>query len=383
MMSATLLSLEDIKKLNNSPFILKAGVSDLAVIQGVEPSYTCVTSEGNSTAHFWVRDVAKHGFCIALEHNSTTMHIKPNCKNEISVRPVIPLSAIPHSTILQTMRHLQDGDEKWSIVQFGHYPQTIVEDEALIENLNMMRSRLAMHEGEYQKGKFGSYAFVSLGEYSQHEVFEADGERYVCVTANKRLYGHTIWKRNKSSFKVKEGQEYWLKVEPIEWILDTKNEKAIALKGLIGGMTFDSSENYDGVFEKTLLSQYLNKHFYPEMVQYQEEDYNIHSLTEFKEMIVGSFTEERLQQYQDNRLNFYMALLKLAKDVSEASCYEGTLKEDMVVYAKDVVKRMTQDEKITPQRAIQKIKAEIYDEKIQISHWQVSGLRQLKQNEKE
>ena len=182
---------------------------------------------------------------------------------------------------------------------------------------------------------------------------------------------------------MKEDQEYWLKVEPVEWILDTKNEKAIALKGLVGRMTFDSSENYDGVFEKTLLSQYLNKHFYPEMVQYQKEDYNIHSLTEFKEVIVGSFSEERLQQYQDNRLNFYLALLKLAKDLSEANSYEGTLKEDIVIYAKDVVKRMTQDEKITPQRAIQKIKAEIYDEKIQISHWQVSGLRQLKQNEKE
>ena len=55
----------------------------------------------------------------------------------------------------------------------------------------------------------------------------------------------------------------------------------------------------------------------------------------------------------------------------------------MYAYPKDVVKKMSQDEKITPQRAIQKIKAEIYDEKIQISHWQVSGLRQLKQNEKE
>ena len=359
-MDVTLLSFDDIEKLNCSPLILNASASDMAFVQGAKP-YLTLSPEGETVATFWIRD-SYNNCCVGLSSGCKSQCV-PHLGRDHTVRPVIPLSTIPQSTILQTMRHLQDGDEKWTIVQFGHYPQTIVEDETLIENLNMMRSRLAMHEGEYQKGKFGSYAFGPLGEYSQHEVFEVDGERYVCVTANKRLYGHRIWKRNKSSFKVKEGQEYWLKVEPIEWILDTKNEKAIALKGLIAGMSFDSSETYDGVFEKTLLSQYLNKHFYPEMVQYQEEDYNIHSLTEFKEVIVGSFSEERLQQYQDNRLNFYLALLKLAKDVSEANSYEGTLKKDIVIYAKNIVKQMAQDEKITPHQAIQQIKSEMMSER--------------------
>lgn len=146
-------------------------------------------------------------------------------------------------------------------IQEGSYPQTIVSDE--------VERKLKKLYNKGTLGKTGhTFTFDSrnYNEYDKSfmprtiEEYQYGGARYVRVQCLDSDPG--ILSNNE---KAKTGEFYWVKVEPITWLVDEKKNIMVSERLLFSGIQFDNNNSYDGDFKKTFANKYLNNYFAKEM----------------------------------------------------------------------------------------------------------------------
>lgn len=60
---------------------------------------------------------------------------------------------------------------------------------------------------------------------------------------------------------------YWIKVEPIEWLVDEENDIAITKKIIVSGIQFDLSLTQNNTtFEETNIKKYLDNHLIKDII---------------------------------------------------------------------------------------------------------------------
>ena len=61
------------------------------------------------------------------------------------------------------------------------------------------------------------------------------------------------------------GVPYWIKVEPIVWLVDEKADIALSKYIIVAGIQFDNKEIYEGNFEETFIKQFMNTYLAKEI----------------------------------------------------------------------------------------------------------------------
>ena len=213
----------------------------------------------------------------------------------IGVRPAISYSSI--SPYVTNVNRLDKGILE---VDFGAYPRDVVSSD-LSEKL----------ENIYNTGTLNTtskvYTCKSTGytnskeppDYKQFVEYEYNGERYIRYVCNECL----LYVNFHGCLHVIPGDVFWIKVEPIKWIVDELNDVALSKEILFSGMKYDD-ENYMGDFEETSIKKYIDLHFAREIipvdVKNQEKDETVNKTQEFKKFF---FLEDWIEWSNSNNIH--------------------------------------------------------------------------------
>lgn len=236
----------------------KTGMSDLAILLGgLMGSDGATTSNGQRTGFIWSASSNRSGAVQAVDqwgYSGAESQYERLC----GVRPVLPSWV----TSLIKSSESKPSRKFVNVVEYGEYPQTIADEEVTRE------LEEAFSKGQLQKtGKTYTFDAEELNadnkpfRAKKHIEYQHKGKRYISVVG--RGYDEDSVLSN--GVQVKVGEEYWVEVQPIEWLIDQSNVW-VARQALVAGVQFDNKQGYDGNFANTAMNQYLKNHFAKEMM---------------------------------------------------------------------------------------------------------------------
>lgn len=171
------------------------------------------------------------------------------------VRPAIRFSTI--ASMCGPIKVNHDGIKE---TEWGEYPQTVVSPELANTLDRLFEENALTATGKTYKDNDNQY--IDLVEY------EYQGERYVCFERSRDTNGSKEFLSTDE--EVKRFQTYWLKVEPITWLIDEKNDIALSQK-ILFHMYYDKRKGNNEIkFEDSDIKYYLDTTFSKEIIPTEE-----------------------------------------------------------------------------------------------------------------
>ena len=229
----------------------KVAPTDLAVLLGGYVAEDHRTFEGDLTTSAYT--TSSENMCGRVYSESGLLYPP---QRDLSVRPVLS----PENASKITPTATKKGVNGVDIIEYGEYPQTIVDEKTSSKLENLFQSESLQKTGK-------TYTFNSKPTYSErlfypnsHAEYEYDGKKYIRVLGDpydaKRQLSNREW--------AKTDKPYWVEVRPIEWLKDPSGI-LISKKCLISGIPFDLKQQYWGDFENTFMKHYLDTYFAKEV----------------------------------------------------------------------------------------------------------------------
>ena len=176
------------------------------------------------------------------------------------IRPVIPYSLIKSEVFNKKIT-----DYGVVEIEYGEYPQTIVEKQYSNLLEQKFNNRLLNKTGKIYTTDSVNWKNNKTGfTPKEHIEYELYGKKYIRFIANENCYDFD--EVLDGGREIKLGEVYWVKVEPIIWLVDEKSNITLSKKILVSGIQFDNSNQYDGVFENTFMYKYLNEIFAKDII---------------------------------------------------------------------------------------------------------------------
>ena len=150
------------------------------------------------------------------------------------------------------------------VVEYGEYPQSFVGLDLNAELEKMFKSRMLNGTGKCYTADSNFYSNEREEfEPRNFDEYEYKGQKYIRMIGDDNSEDEEI---SNSSVDVILYEPYWIKVEPIKWIVDARLNLMISEKALFSNIQFlDVDMKYDGNFENTRLSKFLNDYFIKEI----------------------------------------------------------------------------------------------------------------------
>ena len=242
----------------------KTAITDLVILRGGFCCDTCTADsdkslKGRTGFIYTMSNDIDDGNVIVVDADGTTYR-KYRYNRYGAIRPVLR-SIDVFSRI--SVNRVKGYNDTWE-VKYGEYPQ-YAPDASIQKRL----------EEAYQKGKLKvtgrDYTFdeTKAESYSQefqpvkYKEYEYDGKKYVRVEANLCYEGPLS-----NGVKYKTGDNVWVEVTPITWLIDDMAKLLVSKRGLLAGIRFHiNDEVYDGDFKKTDMKRYLDEHMSRDMFQ--------------------------------------------------------------------------------------------------------------------
>lgn len=259
----------------------QTGLTDYSIILGAcvsHPHYRTIEADragiiflATHDGYGNVRAVNANGnlinFPLTARHETNTQHAANahNAANTCyaSSRLVLPpeeTSKIPPHEVEVKEVQLKNGNTV-KIGIFGKCPQAVADDS--ISNL----LEVNWEQGLLQPTGKG-YTFYSspYGDFKpiKSPEYELNGMEYIRLEGMP-YSGNSILSNDR---KVEKDEAYWVKVQPIEWLIDESGRWVTKL-GLFSGIPFDTNGNYNGNLEETVIKSYINDTFSGEMLPNQ------------------------------------------------------------------------------------------------------------------
>ncbi len=149
-------------------------------------------------------------------------------------------------------------------IRFGEYwesAQTVadVHTRERLEKLYTSNS-LPLSGKNYTFDSVDSRDYRTPFKATTYPEYELDGERYIRVLARPADNDSIL----STGERVEKGKFYWLKTEPIEWLID-KSGWWVSKKCLFAGIQFNTHEKCNGDFSKKAIKHYLDTYFSKEI----------------------------------------------------------------------------------------------------------------------
>ncbi len=166
--------------------------------------------------------------------------------SHLGVRPVIKYSDVSYMC-------KDFGTNPYGVreVLFGEYPQMAV-DYDLKEKISKIYSNNKLDP----TGKCYSSSNKYMGSDKLIE-YEYEGNKYVRMLVSPSLSKYT---------SLKSGNLVWIKVEPIVWLLDEKNDLLISKNALFSNVHMEVVDEYNLSFTNSSLDRFLNEYFAKEIM---------------------------------------------------------------------------------------------------------------------
>ena len=234
----------------------RATITDFSVLLGVFVSSTFYTSEGNRTCWWWTKtDDGDDDVRIVCNNGNRDYSIVN--RRYIGVRPALPYSSI--SNIFSNKEKSANGILE---VLYGEYPQDIVDE-------NYSRKLESAYNNGSLRTTGKSYTTDSVRYQDTdtsfsartHAEYEYNGQKFIRFVGGSNGTSEVL----SDGREIKKGEIYWVKVEPIIWLVDEEKDIAITKKIIVSGVQFNKERKYKGDFKNTDLYKFMNTYLIKDM----------------------------------------------------------------------------------------------------------------------
>ena len=238
----------------------KCAITDFSILLGGYVSLDNYTSEGNTrkdrTGWWWTKTPYKNDLSVVSGYGGKSW-------GSVDVRRGGARPALPYSSIQMVSSNGVRGASGIKEILYGEYPQTIVD-----ENYSRELER-AYNDGSLRTtGKNYTTDSVGYEDYDTsfrarvHTEYEYNGSKYIRFVGDSNCEGEVL----SDGRTIESGNTYWVRVEPIIWLVDEKANIALCKKIIFSGVQFNNRSDYQGDFEKTDISRFTNTIFAKEII---------------------------------------------------------------------------------------------------------------------
>ena len=156
-------------------------------------------------------------------------------------------------------------------IEYGYYPQKAASID-MQEKLEMVCADaygyICKTGNSYTTDSIRTLDVDNYKEFlaKQHEEYEYNGKRYVRVKANTYFNNYGFVLSNGGCYK--NGDNVWVEVLPVKWLVDEKAKVMITEKLIFSGVQFNNFINYHTRdFNKTEIKKFMDKYLSKELVQ--------------------------------------------------------------------------------------------------------------------
>ena len=290
MSTLTFLTYEQIYAKNKLEILKRfntrcAEITDFSTLLGGRSKIDYATSERRLTCDWWIKtfyydETQNDTQCIRFEGGLSGYN--DSRYRTIGARPVLPYSSI--SNICKNEQIINGIKE----VEYGEYPQTIT-DKKTAKILEKRFAKGALRE----TGKFYTTDSVNIYDYNkkfqerQHIEYEFAGEKYIRFVSDYNSNNSKL----SDGTTICPGKVYWIKVEPIKWLVDEKNDIALIKKIIFAGVQFNNKkswkEDFDATDIKKFMDNYFSKDIIPSKLNYQTKAEQRKYLQQVKELLLN------------------------------------------------------------------------------------------------
>ena len=281
----SILSIDQLIGQNKLSIIDKMGTSSdityFAQILGASSTNVLVTkSLYSEDRNYLVKALIKDKECYCDINSSDTL-IRPTVKYS-DIKNYIKNKTINENGVLE--------------VNYGEFPSCNVSKE-LYNILETQYNKNLLYKTNQKFTTFESHSRYDFNlEQSSHDVYIYNSEKYIRIIGRFNSYSSNY-----------SNTILWIKVCPITWIVDEKNDLALSKDSIFSGIPFNDIRKYSNNFNETLLYRYLNQVFSKEIC------YNpCNELSEISNIIKPKEINIEVQNKKiENVLKYYLICDKL------------------------------------------------------------------------
>ena len=238
----------------------KVAISDYAILLGGAVSGNYI-SEGNNlknrTGWWWTK--TSNGYYkvfIADGYGHSNWYYVYS--RDVGARPAITYSSVQ---LISTNR--KRNSSGILEIEYGEYPQTIVDEIYSFElEKEFNNVRLKTTGKSYTTDSIGLKDIDTSFRARTHTEYEYNGGKYIRFVGNSNCDGEVL----SDGRRIKSGNAYWVRVEPITWLVDEKANIALSKKIIFSGVQFNIFNFYNGDFDKTDIKEFMDKYFSKEII---------------------------------------------------------------------------------------------------------------------
>lgn len=227
---------EDFKKskMFDKQVILESVITDFAILLGGKSR--CETNDGKPIGNWWL-DIPydmKHSYVV---NYFGRFDYESNSKIVVGIKPVVN-----YSVIKDFCKKTKNNYYNFFEVEYGKYPKSIVPEE---------EKRI-------------------LEEHFQNGTLEKTKNSYYVNNGPKRVFKNYFEEyiyNNERFIRILTGELNYVKVEPLKWIVDKKNNLAITKDIVVVGIPFTSTLDND---YGNQINDFLNTHFKCDIISEKE-----------------------------------------------------------------------------------------------------------------
>ena len=239
----------------------KCAITDFSILLGGYVSSDYYTSEGNTkkdrTGWWWTKS----------SDGNNDAHVV-NEKGNRSWRAVTRRMggfrpALPYSSIQSISSNGVRGASGIKETLYGEYPQTIVDEIYSLElEIAYKNGSLRTTGKNYTTDSVRYQEEDTRFKARTHTEYEYNGSKYIRFVGDSNCDGEVL----SDGRTIQSGNIYWVRVEPIIWLVDEEADIALCKKIIFSGVQFNNRSNYKGDFEKTEIGRFMNTIFAKEII---------------------------------------------------------------------------------------------------------------------
>ena len=265
----------------------KCAITDFSILLGGYVSSDDYTSEGNTrkdrTGWWWTKTPYNNDARV-VSGDGTSHWDYVNRRNG-GARP-----ALPYSSIQSISSNGVRGASGIKEIEYGEYPQTIVD-----ENYSRELERAYNNGSLRTTGKNYTTDSVRYQDYDTnfrpraHTEYEYNGSKYIRFVGDSNCDGVVL----SDGRTIQSGNTYWVRVEPITWLVDERANIALSKKLIFSGVQFKNRRDYKGDFDRTDIKQFMDNYFSKEIVS--DRVYSQTTSVEQTQNLEGKEPDEEVQ----------------------------------------------------------------------------------------
>ena len=239
----------------------KCAITDFSILLGGYVSSNYHTSEGNTrkdrTGWWWTKSSDGDNDALFVDDYGYRDWI--NVDNRYGgARP-----ALPYSSIQMVSSNGVRGASGIKEILYGEYPQTIVDENYSRELERAYNNASLRTTGKNYTTDSVRYQDTDTSFRARaHTEYESNGSKYIRFVGDSNCDGKVL----SDGRTIQSGNTYWVRVEPIIWLVDEKANIALCKKIIFSGVQFKNRRDYKGDFDRTDIKQFMDNYFSKEIV---------------------------------------------------------------------------------------------------------------------